>query len=169
MNIAVRLTEEEARRLAEIADRLNVPQESLAGAAVRELVDTHDADFRRRHHDAAGHEESRIVRAPSVTRYLGLAEVLAFHDRIIEETGGSHGLRDLGLRDLGLLESALAQPQQTFGGEDLPPASSRKPSRLDIRSSEPPVHRREQAHRPRRDGGDAHDERVRAGGECRRR
>lgn len=45
MNIAVHLTEEEARRLAEIADRLNIPQESLAQAAVRELVDAHDADF----------------------------------------------------------------------------------------------------------------------------
>ena len=51
-----------------------------------------------------------------MTRYLGLAEVLAFHARIIEETGGAHGLRDL-----GMLESALAQPRQTFGGEDLYP------------------------------------------------
>lgn len=51
-----------------------------------------------------------------MTRYLGLAEVLALHNRIIEVTGGSHGLRDL-----GLLESALAQPRQTYGGEDLHP------------------------------------------------
>ena len=45
MNIAVRLTEEQARRLAKIADRLNIPPESLAEAAVRELVDAHDGDF----------------------------------------------------------------------------------------------------------------------------
>jgi death-on-curing protein len=52
-----------------------------------------------------------------VTRYLSLAEVLKLHDLIISETGGSHGLRDL-----GLLESALGQPQQTFGGDDLYPS-----------------------------------------------
>lgn len=52
-----------------------------------------------------------------MTRYLSLAEVLRLHDRIIDETGGSHGLRDL-----GLLESALAQPRQTFGGQDLYPS-----------------------------------------------
>ena len=49
-----------------------------------------------------------------MTRYLSLAEVLKLHARIIDETGGSHGLRDL-----GLLESALGQPRQTFGGQDL--------------------------------------------------
>lgn len=49
-------------------------------------------------------------------RYLRLGEVLDLHDRIISETGGSHGLRDL-----GMLESALGQPKQTFGGRDLYP------------------------------------------------
>jgi death-on-curing protein len=49
-----------------------------------------------------------------VIRYLSLAEVINLHERIIMETGGSHGLRDL-----GMLESALGQPKQTFGGEDL--------------------------------------------------
>ena len=49
-------------------------------------------------------------------RYLSLAEVLDLHDRIITETGGSHGLRDL-----GMLASALGQPKQTFGGHDLYP------------------------------------------------
>lgn len=52
-----------------------------------------------------------------MTRYLSLAEVLRLHGRIIAETGGSDGLRDL-----GLLESALAQPRQTFGGQDLYPS-----------------------------------------------
>lgn len=50
-------------------------------------------------------------------RYLSLAEVLKLHGRIITETGGSDGLRDL-----GLLESALAQPRQTFAGQDLYPS-----------------------------------------------
>jgi death-on-curing protein len=49
-----------------------------------------------------------------VIRYLTLAEVIELHDRIISETGGGTGLRDI-----GALESALAQPRQTFGGEDL--------------------------------------------------
>jgi len=60
-----------------------------------------------------------------VTRYLSLAEVLKLHDSIISETGGSHGLRDL-----GLLESAVGQPQQTFGGDDLYPSLVAKASAL---------------------------------------
>jgi len=47
-------------------------------------------------------------------RWLSLAEVLALHRRLIEQTGGVGGLRDL-----GLLEAALAQPRQTFGDKDL--------------------------------------------------
>ena len=38
------------------------------------------------------------------------------HQRILEQTGGANGIRDL-----GLLESALAQPKATFGGNDLHP------------------------------------------------
>ena len=47
-------------------------------------------------------------------RYLSLAEALELHRRIIESSGGAHGVRDL-----GLLESALAQPRLTFDGEEL--------------------------------------------------
>jgi death-on-curing protein len=54
-----------------------------------------------------------------------LAEVLRLHDLIISETGGSHGLRDL-----GLLESALGQPQQSFGGQDLYPSLESKATAL---------------------------------------
>jgi death-on-curing protein len=46
--------------------------------------------------------------------YLTVQQVLFLHARLIAETGGSHGVRDL-----GLLESAVARPQATFGGEDL--------------------------------------------------
>ncbi|MDF0551888.1 Fic family protein [Kamptonema sp. UHCC 0994] len=42
--------------------------------------------------------------------------VLIIHARQIEKFGGSQGIRDE-----GLLESALAQPQSTFGGELLHP------------------------------------------------
>lgn len=47
-------------------------------------------------------------------RYLALAEALELHHRLIETSGGTHGLRDL-----GLLESALAQPRLTFDGGEL--------------------------------------------------
>lgn len=47
-------------------------------------------------------------------RYLSLPELLEIHRRLLIQTGGSGGMRDLG----GLL-SALAQPQMTFGGDDL--------------------------------------------------
>jgi death-on-curing protein len=47
---------------------------------------------------------------------LTAAEVLLLHARLIQRTGGSRGV-------LGVprLESALARPQATFGGEDLYP------------------------------------------------
>jgi death-on-curing protein len=47
-------------------------------------------------------------------RYLSLAELLELHRMVIEQAGGSTGLRDL-----GALESAVAQPRMTFGGEHL--------------------------------------------------
>jgi death-on-curing protein len=49
-------------------------------------------------------------------RYLVLIEVIELHRQIIEQSGGA-----LGIRDLGALESALAQPYMTFGGEELYP------------------------------------------------
>ena len=50
-------------------------------------------------------------------RYLSLAEVLALHERIVVESGGATGLRDL-----GALQSAIAQPRATFDGADLYPS-----------------------------------------------
>ncbi|MEH2347615.1 MAG: hypothetical protein V7K55_06360 [Nostoc sp.] len=47
-------------------------------------------------------------------RYLTVVEVLNLHRQVIEQSGGA-----LGIRDLGILESAVAQPKMTFGGEDL--------------------------------------------------
>ena len=49
-------------------------------------------------------------------KYLTVKDVLLLHDIAIDKFGGSHGLRDL-----GLLESAVARPQSSFGGEDLYP------------------------------------------------
>jgi death on curing protein len=49
-------------------------------------------------------------------RWLQLAEVLELHRRLIEQSGGTAGIRDL-----GLLEASMAQPRLTFGGIDLYP------------------------------------------------
>ena len=49
-------------------------------------------------------------------RYVTLNEVLELHHQLIEQYGGSEGIHDL-----GALESALAQPRMTFGGEDIYP------------------------------------------------
>jgi death-on-curing protein len=46
--------------------------------------------------------------------YLSPEQVLFIHSRLISETGGSHGVRDL-----GLLESAVARPRDTFDKKDL--------------------------------------------------
>ncbi|MFM7175100.1 MAG: hypothetical protein ACKO4U_18910 [Caldilinea sp.] len=56
--------------------------------------------------------------------YLTSAQVLFIHARLIVETGGAAGLRDL-----GLLEAAVARPQATFDGADLYPDVGRKPRR----------------------------------------
>jgi predicted transcriptional regulator len=45
MRLAIELSEAQERRLAEIAGRLNVPPQTLAEAAVRELVAQPEADF----------------------------------------------------------------------------------------------------------------------------
>jgi death-on-curing protein len=50
-------------------------------------------------------------------RYLTLSEVLYLHDQLINQSGGT-----VGLRDIGLLESAIAQPRVTFAGIDLYPS-----------------------------------------------
>ncbi|SRR6266567_3122689 len=49
--------------------------------------------------------------------FLSLDEVLEIHEQQIELYGGSHGIRDS-----GGLESAVATPQATFGGEFLHPS-----------------------------------------------
>ena len=46
--------------------------------------------------------------------YLTPAQVLFIHARLLAETGGASGIRDI-----GLLASAVARPQATFGGQDL--------------------------------------------------
>ena len=47
-------------------------------------------------------------------RYLSLGEVLELYLQLIEATGGTAGIRDL-----GMLQSAVAQPRMTFGAGEL--------------------------------------------------
>ncbi|QDZ39327.1 type II toxin-antitoxin system death-on-curing family toxin [Euhalothece natronophila Z-M001] len=60
-----------------------------------------------------------------MTRYLTLSEVLDLHALLIQQSGG----RD-GIRDRGSLESAISQPQMTFGGGNLYPTVIEKASAL---------------------------------------
>ena len=56
---------------------------------------------------------------------LSKEQVIMLHEQLIDETGGSHGLKDE-----GLLESALASPFQSFDGKDLFPSTYQKAARL---------------------------------------
>lgn len=58
-------------------------------------------------------------------RYLTLGEVVTLHRRVLAQSGGASGIRDL-----GLLESALAQPKATFDGADLHPTVIEKAAAL---------------------------------------
>jgi death-on-curing protein len=49
-------------------------------------------------------------------RYLTLGEVLALYQKVMQQSGGNYGLRDL-----NGLESAIAQPRMTFGSKELYP------------------------------------------------
>ena len=49
-------------------------------------------------------------------KYLNAEQILFIHTRLIEETGGERGIRDL-----RLLRSAVARPQATFDQRDLYP------------------------------------------------
>jgi death-on-curing protein len=49
-----------------------------------------------------------------VTNYLTAEQVLFVHYRLLSETGGEHGVRDI-----GLLESAIARPRATFDRQEL--------------------------------------------------
>lgn len=58
-------------------------------------------------------------------RYLGVAEVLALHRRVLERWGGASGIRDA-----AALESAIAQPRMSGGSQDLYPDLAAKAAAL---------------------------------------
>ena len=58
-------------------------------------------------------------------RRLSKEQILRLHAQLIEEYGGSDGVRDI-----RLLESALETPFQSFGGNELYPTVHEKAARL---------------------------------------
>lgn len=56
---------------------------------------------------------------------INLEELLALHRRVIASSGGSDGIRDM-----NAIESALAQPEMSFGGEELYPSLEEKAAAL---------------------------------------
>lgn len=56
---------------------------------------------------------------------LTKGQILLLHTQLIETTGGSDGIRDV-----GLLESALESPFQSYDGEELYPSIQAKAARL---------------------------------------
>ena len=58
-------------------------------------------------------------------RYLTINQVLEIYNQVMQQSGGL-----IGIRDLGALESAVAQPRVTFGGEELYPTIVNKASAL---------------------------------------
>jgi len=47
-------------------------------------------------------------------RYLSAQELLVIHSEIIDQTGGMHGVRDV-----GLLQSIIGKPKASFSGKEL--------------------------------------------------
>jgi len=58
-------------------------------------------------------------------RHLTVGEVLEIYSRVMNQSGGS-----VGILDLGALESAVTQPRMTFNGEELYPTIVEKASAL---------------------------------------
>ncbi|HEX8949837.1 MAG TPA: type II toxin-antitoxin system death-on-curing family toxin [Dissulfurispiraceae bacterium] len=58
-------------------------------------------------------------------RQLTPEQVLFIHSRLIDTTGGAHGVRDM-----GLLLSAVSRPKATFEGRDLYPGLFQKAAAL---------------------------------------
>jgi death-on-curing protein len=60
-----------------------------------------------------------------MTKLLTLNQILRQHEKIIAQSGGGAGIRDY-----AGLESAVAQPEMSFGGEDLYPTVIEKAAAL---------------------------------------
>ena len=124
MKLAFELPEAQADRLREEAARLGLTPEDLARAALADLL-----GYSRHRVPGGRHQDPRekpgVVPAPRLMRYVSLGEIVHLHQALLDETGGATGIRDI-----GMLESALAQPRATFGGDDLHPTLFAKAAAL---------------------------------------
>ena len=57
--------------------------------------------------------------------FLSVEEIISLHEKMINTTGGSHGLRDY-----NLLESAVFNAMGSYGGQELYPSVEEKSARL---------------------------------------
>jgi death-on-curing protein len=60
-----------------------------------------------------------------MTAYLSIEQVVALHEELIDQSGGTASLRNR-----GLFEAAVARPAMTFGGDDLYPDLAAKAAAL---------------------------------------
>lgn len=58
-------------------------------------------------------------------KQLSVRQVVRLHEMIIDASGGSRGVRDM-----GAVESAIAQPRMSFGGQELYPTLAEKAAAL---------------------------------------
>ena len=58
-------------------------------------------------------------------RHLSLGDILGLYLKIMQQSGGG-----VGIRDLNALESCVAQPRMTFGGKELYPSLVEKAAAL---------------------------------------
>lgn len=65
------------------------------------------------------------MNASADIRYLTLSDILYLYNRVMVESGGLAGVRDI-----GLLESAITQPRLTFEGQPLYPTLAEKAAAL---------------------------------------
>lgn len=57
--------------------------------------------------------------------WIGVEDIILIHSKIIQKSGGIDGIRDR-----SCLESAVAAPMQSFGGQDFFPSDVEKIARL---------------------------------------
>lgn len=65
------------------------------------------------------------MKEPLETEFVTLDDILGLHEEIINDIGGTHGVKDE-----KLLDSALSQPQMTFESEDFYPTIAEKAAAL---------------------------------------
>src|SRR3989338_5090456 len=64
---------------------------------------------------------SRRLRGNNPMRYLAAQELLMLHARVVDATGGVHGVRDV-----GLLQSIIVKPSAQFKSSELYPSIFKK-------------------------------------------